>query len=127
MSQKMQKPLSEVIRELRAISKESQQFFGARLRISTRALQQYESGERRPEPKQLVAFAAYADSVGKDDFTEQFIEELERQLAPPPGYLSAVVFRRGKRGISATDVGLEATQSDLDLDTVRGIHGRKRK
>jgi hypothetical protein len=86
--------LPQAVRELRRISEESQQFFGARLRISTRALQMYETGERVPESKQLIAFAAFADSVERPDLTNLFVEELERQLAPPPGYVSAVVFKR---------------------------------
>jgi transcriptional regulator with XRE-family HTH domain len=86
-------PLSGRILRLRLLSGESQQFFGARLRISTRALQQYEQG-KTPEPKQLVAFAAYAAAIGEDKLVQPFIDELERQLAPPPGYDSAVIFKR---------------------------------
>jgi transcriptional regulator with XRE-family HTH domain len=114
------------VRELRKISKESQQFFGARLRISTRALQLYESGDRVPEPKQLVAFAAFADFVNRPELTELLIQELERQLAPPPGYEHAVVFRRRSPGVSAAI----STTGDLDfppLESIPGIHGRRKK
>jgi transcriptional regulator with XRE-family HTH domain len=94
--------IPEAIRELRQISEESQQFFGARLRISTRALQIYEMGERVPEPKQLIAFAAYADFVGRPELADLFIEELEQQLTPPPGYVSAVVFKRRDTPVDTT-------------------------
>jgi transcriptional regulator with XRE-family HTH domain len=122
-----QPDIPSAVRELRRISEESQQFFGARLRISTRALQLYESGDRVPEPKQLVAFAAFADFVDRSQLTELFIRELERQLAPPPGYESAVVFRRRSPGISAATI---STTGDVDfppLDDIRGIHGRRKK
>jgi len=109
--------LPAAICELRAISQESQQFFGARLRISTRALQIYEGGERAPEPKQLIAFAAYADSVGRPELADMFIEELEQQLAPPPGYVSAVVFKRA-------DTPVDTTASDVARITGRA---RRRK
>jgi transcriptional regulator with XRE-family HTH domain len=115
------KNIKDAVRELRKISEESQQFFGTRLRISTRALQLYESGERIPEPRQLVAFAAFAESVQRSDLTELFIRELERQLQPPPGYEFAVVFRPRDdvRGIAGLPAG-------SDLYRVRGLHGRKK-
>ena len=121
-----QPDIPSAIRELRQISGESQQFFGARLRISTRALQLYESGDRVPEARQLVAFAAFADTVGRPELTELFIQELERQLAPPPGYESAVVFRRQGPGLNAAN----PITADVDfppLEQIRGIHGRGKK
>jgi transcriptional regulator with XRE-family HTH domain len=118
-----QKPitLAAAIQRLRTISGESQQFFGARLRISTRALQQYEAG-KIPEPRQLVAFAAYADAAGEGKLVELFIAELERQLAPPPGYYSAVVFRRRELIPTGPDGHLDVTETDPR----RGLHGRNR-
>jgi hypothetical protein len=86
--------IAKAASELRRISGESQQFFGARLRISTKAIQLYEDGSRIPEPKQLVAFAVYADSVNRFDLSRLFIDELERQLAPPIGYRASVLFGR---------------------------------
>jgi transcriptional regulator with XRE-family HTH domain len=87
------KALQDAVRELRKISQESEQFFGARLRVSTRALQTYEAGERVPKPKQLTAFAAYADFVGRTELSWLFINELERQLTPQ-GYDLAVAIKR---------------------------------
>ena len=116
--------IPSAIRELRAISRESQQFFGARLRISTRALQLYESGDRIPEARQLVAFAAFADFVRRPELTELFIRELERQLAPPPGYEATVVFS------SRSGVGSGVFNADMrkylfapPLEDVHPMHG----
>jgi transcriptional regulator with XRE-family HTH domain len=73
--------LTEAIRELRRLSELSQQFFATELKMSTRALGQYESG-KTPEPKQLMAFCAYARKKNRPDLEQIFNEALAWELEP---------------------------------------------
>ena len=98
--------ISAAAQALREISKDSQQFFGATLRISTRALQQYEWGQRVPGPSQNIAYILYAVSVDRKDLAQPFLTELRRQLEPPPA-LAAKGFR-----FVIVDANLIATLKD---------------
>jgi transcriptional regulator with XRE-family HTH domain len=80
--------LSEAIRELRRASGDkSQQVLATELGIATKTLQLYEKGRTLPEPKNLLALAAYADRLDRDDLYVVFLgDTLMDQLTPPPGY-----------------------------------------
>jgi DNA-binding XRE family transcriptional regulator len=52
--------VTQAIRQMRKKSGLNQQFFATAVNMSTRALAQYEDGIRSPEPKQMLAFYAYA-------------------------------------------------------------------
>lgn len=83
--------ITEAVRELRRLSGKSQQFFATELNMSTRSLQQYEAG-KTPEPKQLVAFAAYAHSLKRNDIQQIMTRTLNEELQPPPGYYLMIQF-----------------------------------
>jgi transcriptional regulator with XRE-family HTH domain len=84
--------LTEAVRELRRLSGLNQQFFATELKMSTRALSQYESG-KTPEPKQLLAFYARAYKQGRADLCQIFAETLSKEMEAPPGFW--VVLRYG--------------------------------
>ena len=87
--------LSEAIRELRRLSGKSQQVLATELSMTTRSLQLYELGRRTPEPRGLLALAAYADALDSDELYGIFLgDALLEQLKPPPGYEIEVNFRR---------------------------------
>ena len=65
--------LSEAIRELRRTANKSQQVLATELAIATKTLQLYESGRATPEPKNLLALAAYADRLDNDALYEVFM------------------------------------------------------
>jgi transcriptional regulator with XRE-family HTH domain len=77
--------VTEAIRELRRISGKNQQFFATELKMATRSLSQYESG-KTPEPKQLLAFYAYAHRTQRPDLCRIFSETLAKELEAPEGF-----------------------------------------
>ena len=84
--------VTEAVRELRRLSGLSQQFFATKLNMSTRALHQYEHG-KTPEPKQLLAYAAYAITIRRPDIHHIFARALAEELQAPPGFDVAISIR----------------------------------
>src|SRR5262245_7789844 len=78
--------LQQAILELRRAAGKSQQVLATELSIEIRTLQLYERG-RLPEPRNLLALAAYADQLDREDLFAIFLgDALTDQLMPPPGY-----------------------------------------
>ncbi len=89
--------LKDAILELRRASGKSQQVLATELGMATKTLQLYEQG-RTPEPRKLLALAAYADRLDRDDLYEVFLgDALMEQLTPPPGYEIEINFRATPR------------------------------
>ena len=88
--------LSEAIRELRRASGDkSQQVLATELGIATKTLQMYEKGRATPEPKNLLALAAYAAGLNRGDLFTVFTgDALMDQLTPPPGWDVALHFQK---------------------------------
>jgi transcriptional regulator with XRE-family HTH domain len=85
--------LQEAILELRRVSGKSQQVLATELGMATKTLQLYEQG-RLPEPRKLLALAAYADRMDREDLYVIFLgDALMDQLIPPPGYEVEITFK----------------------------------
>jgi transcriptional regulator with XRE-family HTH domain len=85
--------LPEAIRELRRVANKSQQVVATELGIAVKTLSMYESGQATPEPKNLMALAAYADRLDEDNLYRIFLgDALLQQLVPPPGYRVEIKF-----------------------------------
>jgi hypothetical protein len=128
--------IAQAIRALRGT--EAQQYYASALRISIRAYQLYESGERVPEPRQLTALACAAEAAGRADLVELFVGEIEKQLAPLPGFEVAVVFRRREPLVTTphwtpgavpviSQTGIQGYALPSDLESVHGVHGKRKK
>ena len=77
--------LTEAIRELRRVSGLNQQYLATELKMSTRALSQYENG-KTPEPKQLLALYACAHRKKRTDLCQIFADALTKELEAPDGF-----------------------------------------
>ena len=77
--------VTEAIRTLRKLSGLNQQYFATQLKMSTRAMSQYEAG-KTPEPKQLLSFYAAAHRMGRPDLCRIFQETLSKELEAPEGF-----------------------------------------
>jgi transcriptional regulator with XRE-family HTH domain len=87
--------LPEAIQELRRVAGKTQQVLATELGIATKTLQLYESGRALPEPKNMLALAAYADRLDNDNLYDIFTgDALMKQLVPPPGYQISIDFGR---------------------------------
>ena len=90
--------LPEAILTMRQAANKSQQVFATELGIATKSLQMYESGNRLPEPRTLLALAAYADALDLDDYFTLFLgDAFMEQLHPPKGWEVEIRFRRTPR------------------------------
>jgi transcriptional regulator with XRE-family HTH domain len=76
--------VTQAIRHMRKKSGLNQQFFATAVNMSTRALTQYEEGTRSPEPKQMLAFYAYA-SKHQPELAPLFWQAFIGLVEPLPG------------------------------------------
>jgi transcriptional regulator with XRE-family HTH domain len=76
--------VTDAIHELRRESGLNQQYLATDLRISIRAMSQYENG-KTPEPKTMLKFYAYALKLRRTDLATVFSNAFVRELDPPPG------------------------------------------
>ena len=90
--------LSEAIKELRRVANKTQQVLATELGIATKTLQLYEAGRATPEPKNLLALAAYADGFANDELFDTFMgDALMNQLVPAPGWEIEIKYRRSPK------------------------------
>ncbi len=77
--------VTEAIRTLRKLSGLNQQYFATALKMSTRAMSQYEAG-KMPGAKQLLHFYAEAHRRNRPDLGLIFRDALGKELEAPEGF-----------------------------------------